>query len=112
MNQRVTPNRGPALLDSVAGRLTTAVGAAFPGERAVFRGHDIHQQLGDMDWMELVRVRHYRAALFAGANSHAARALDNHQLSRCPYLEQPCGCTRRFCPQHRRTRHWCLGGGV
>lgn len=53
MNQRVTPNRGPALLDSVAGRLTTAVGAAFPGERAVFRGHDIHQQLGDMDWMEL-----------------------------------------------------------
>jgi hypothetical protein len=53
MNQRVTPNRGPALLDSVAGRLTTAVGAAFPGERAVFRGYDIHQQLGDMDWMEL-----------------------------------------------------------
>ena len=29
MNQS-DPNRGPALLDSVAGKLTTAVGAAFP----------------------------------------------------------------------------------
>lgn len=53
MNQRVTPTRGPALLDSVAGKLTTAVGAAFPGERAVFRGQDIHQELFDKDWMDL-----------------------------------------------------------
>lgn len=53
MNQRVTPNCGPALLDSVAGRLTTAVGAAFPGERAVFRGEDIHQSLAALDWMAL-----------------------------------------------------------
>lgn len=54
MNQRVTPNRGPALLDSVAGRLTTAVGAAFPGERAVFRGEDIHQSLAAMSWIGML----------------------------------------------------------
>jgi hypothetical protein len=53
MNQRVTPNRGPALLDSVAGRLTTAVGGAFPGERAVFRGHDLHADLADKSWIDL-----------------------------------------------------------
>lgn len=56
MNQRVTPNRGPALLDSVAGRLTTAVGAAFPGERAVFRGEDIHQSLAQMSWIGMLAL--------------------------------------------------------
>lgn len=54
MNQRVTPNRGPALLDSVSGKLTTAVGAAFPGERAVFRGQDIHQSLAHMSWIGML----------------------------------------------------------
>ena len=65
MNQRVNPNRGPALLDSVAGRLTTAVGAAFPGERAVFRGHDLHADLAHKSWIDLhlfgITGRHFVA---------------------------------------------------
>lgn len=48
--------RGPAYLDSVAGKLTTAVGAAFPGERAVFRGHDIHQSLANMSWIGMLAL--------------------------------------------------------
>lgn len=53
MSHSAKPARGPAFLDGVAGKLTTAVGGAFPGERAVFRGHDIHRELADKDWMEL-----------------------------------------------------------
>ena len=44
---------GPELLQENTGRLKTAMGACFPGERAVFRGHDLHAELKDMDWMEL-----------------------------------------------------------
>lgn len=44
---------GPELLKSHAGRLRTRVGACWPGERAVFRGHDLHQDLRDSDWLEL-----------------------------------------------------------
>lgn len=44
---------GPELLNSHAGRLRTRVGACWPGERAVFRGHDLHQDLRDSDWLEL-----------------------------------------------------------
>jgi hypothetical protein len=29
------------------------MGACFPGERAVFRGYDLHVDLKDMDWLEL-----------------------------------------------------------
>ena len=29
------------------------MGAFFPGERAVFRGHDLHTLVKDMDWLEL-----------------------------------------------------------
>jgi citrate synthase len=29
------------------------MGACFPGERTVFRGHDLHADLKDMDWVEL-----------------------------------------------------------
>jgi hypothetical protein len=29
------------------------MGACFPGERAVFRGHDLHKELDDLDWVEL-----------------------------------------------------------
>jgi citrate synthase len=29
------------------------MGAAFPGSRAIFRGHDLHADLHDMDWIEL-----------------------------------------------------------
>ncbi|WP_211462096.1 citrate synthase family protein [Collimonas silvisoli] len=41
-----------ALLD-YEGPLRTRMGACFPGERAVFRGHDLHADLKDMDWIAL-----------------------------------------------------------
>ncbi|RZI81598.1 MAG: citryl-CoA lyase [Rubrivivax sp.] len=44
---------GPQRLAQAAGRLKTKVGAAFPGERAVFRGHDLHTGLKDMGWIDL-----------------------------------------------------------
>jgi hypothetical protein len=45
--------KGPQLLEQHVGRLVTRMGAIFPGERAVFRGHDLHTSLKDMDWLEL-----------------------------------------------------------
>ena len=44
---------GPQRLQAAAGKLTTRVGAAFPGTRAVFRGHDLHTGLPGMGWFEL-----------------------------------------------------------
>lgn len=44
---------GPQLLEQHVGRLVTRMGAIFPGERAVFRGNDLHTSLKDMDWLEL-----------------------------------------------------------
>jgi hypothetical protein len=44
---------GPKLLEQHVGKLVTSAGAFFPGERAVFRGHDLHASLKDMDWLEL-----------------------------------------------------------
>lgn len=44
---------GPQLLEQYAGRLVTRAGACFLGERAVFRGLDLHAALKDMDWLEL-----------------------------------------------------------
>ena len=44
---------GPELLEQHVGKLVTSAGAFFPGERAVFRGHDLHTSLKDMDWLEL-----------------------------------------------------------
>ena len=44
---------GPQLLEQHVGKLVTRMGAVFPGERAVFRGHDLHTSLKDMDWLEL-----------------------------------------------------------
>ena len=44
---------GPELLEQHVGMLVTNAGAFFPGERAVFRGHDLHASLKDMDWLEL-----------------------------------------------------------
>jgi hypothetical protein len=35
------------------GAFPTRVGGAFPGERAVFRGQDLHGQLKDLSWLEL-----------------------------------------------------------
>jgi hypothetical protein len=45
--------KGPQLLEEHVGRLVTSAGAFFPGERAVFRGHDLHASLKDLDWLEL-----------------------------------------------------------
>lgn len=45
--------KGPQLLEQYVGRLVTSAGAFFPGERVVFRGHDLHASLKDMDWLEL-----------------------------------------------------------
>ncbi|HEV2611946.1 MAG TPA: hypothetical protein VGU61_16895 [Noviherbaspirillum sp.] len=35
------------------GSLRTKMGGCFPGERAVFRGRDLHTDLKDLDWVEL-----------------------------------------------------------
>ena len=42
-----------SLLESFEGPLRSSVGGCFPGERAVFRGHDLHTELSDLDWMDL-----------------------------------------------------------
>ena len=44
---------GADLLQANAGILRTRVGACWPGSRAIFRGHDLHQDLCDVDWLEL-----------------------------------------------------------
>jgi hypothetical protein len=45
--------KGPQLLEEHVGKLVTNAGTFFPGERVVFRGHDLHASLKDMDWLEL-----------------------------------------------------------
>ncbi|HZW24539.1 MAG TPA: hypothetical protein VFF26_03565 [Gallionella sp.] len=44
---------GPDLLLQNVGRLRSRMGAAYPGSHAIFRGHDLHADLKDMDWVEL-----------------------------------------------------------
>lgn len=44
---------GPESLQAHVGRLTTQVGACWPGSRAVFRGQDLHGELRGIDWLEL-----------------------------------------------------------
>jgi hypothetical protein len=44
---------GPELLEQHVGKLTTRMGAFFPGERVVFRGQDLFTSLGELDWLEL-----------------------------------------------------------
>lgn len=44
---------GPEFLQQHTDRLKSRMGACFPGERAVFRGHNLHVNLKDMDWTEL-----------------------------------------------------------
>jgi hypothetical protein len=44
---------GPQTLQAAAGRLKTRMGLFFPGSHVVFRGHDLHAELKDMDWVEL-----------------------------------------------------------
>lgn len=43
----------PHPLAAFVGPYQTTVGAAFPGERAVFRGRDLHAQLQALSWVEL-----------------------------------------------------------
>lgn len=44
---------GPEILQQHTDCLKSRMGACFPGERAVFRGHNLHSDLKDMDWVEL-----------------------------------------------------------
>lgn len=44
---------GPALLAHHAGRLETSAGACYPGSHAIFRGHDLHRDLKELDWIDL-----------------------------------------------------------
>lgn len=44
---------GIEFLASSAGCLRTGVGACYPGSHAIFRGHDLHADLREMDWVEL-----------------------------------------------------------
>jgi len=44
---------GPDLLQENTDRLKSSMGACFPGQRTIFRGHDLHAELKDMDWIEL-----------------------------------------------------------
>lgn len=45
--------RGPETLLASQGPVKTRMGAAFVGTRAVFRGHDLHAELKDIDWVGL-----------------------------------------------------------
>jgi hypothetical protein len=45
--------KGPDVLAEHSGVLRTRMGACWPGTRAVFRGHDLHSELGGMGWVEL-----------------------------------------------------------
>lgn len=45
--------KGPHLLDRSAGRVDSRMGGCFLGSHAIFRGHDLHRELSDMDWLEL-----------------------------------------------------------
>lgn len=40
-------------LEAWEGTLRSVVGGCFPGERAVFRGHDLHTDLSTADWLDL-----------------------------------------------------------
>lgn len=42
-----------SLLAAFEGPLKTTMGGCFPGERAVFRGHDLHAEFSHADWMDL-----------------------------------------------------------
>ncbi len=42
-----------SVLASFEGPLKTNMGGCFPGERAVFRGHDLHATFSHADWMDL-----------------------------------------------------------
>lgn len=45
--------KGPDLLQENAGVLKSRMGTFYPGSHVIFRGHDLHEELKDMDWVEL-----------------------------------------------------------
>ena len=45
--------KGPELLSKYTDTLKSRMGACIPGQRTVFRGHDLHAELMEMDWIEL-----------------------------------------------------------
>lgn len=48
-----TKRCGPEVLQENVGVLKSRMGTFYPGSHVVFRGQDLHQDLKDMDWMEL-----------------------------------------------------------
>jgi hypothetical protein len=50
MNARAS---GPGLLQENVGLLKSRMGTFYPGSHVIFRGHDLHKDLKDMDWVEL-----------------------------------------------------------
>lgn len=46
--------RGPELLDHYEDNWETDIGAWFPGERVVFQGHDLLNELASWDWFDLL----------------------------------------------------------
>lgn len=44
---------GPELLRRSAGCWRSRMGVFFPGERTIFRGHDLHADLKDMEWLDI-----------------------------------------------------------
>ena len=45
--------RGPTLLQENVGVLKSRMGTFYPGSHVIYRGHDLHKDLKDMDWVEL-----------------------------------------------------------
>lgn len=48
-----TNRHGPDLLQENRGVLKSRMGTFYPGSHVIFRGHDLHRDLKDMDWFEL-----------------------------------------------------------
>jgi hypothetical protein len=46
-------SKGPKLLQENVGVLKSRMGTFYPGSHVIFRGHDLHTDLKDMDWVEL-----------------------------------------------------------
>ena len=45
--------KSPAILQEHVGVLKSRMGTFYPGDHVIFRGHDLHVDLKDMDWVEL-----------------------------------------------------------
>lgn len=50
MNAHVT---GPDMLQKHVGVLKSRMGTFYPGSHVIFRGHDLHTELKEMDWIEI-----------------------------------------------------------